>query len=163
MALGTVKMRDADGSRVTGTASAYDPAMPTIFTRIIQGELPGRFVWRDDTCVAFLSINPIQIGHTLVVPIAEVDRWTDLAADTVTAVMSVAHTIARAQQEVFAPERVGLVIAGFEVPHCHVHVIPTWGMQDLDFHRAAQEPDPAQLDDAADRLRIALGTDGRSG
>jgi len=134
--------------------------MTTLFTRIIEGELPGRFVWRDERCVAFLSINPLQPGHTLVVPIAEVDQWTDLPPDLAEHLMRVSHVIGGAQVEVFAPARVGLVIAGFEVPHCHVHVIPTRSMADLDFANAVQEPDPAALDDAADRLRTALAAAG---
>ena len=130
--------------------------MASLFTRIIDGELPGRFVWRDDRCVAFLSINPLQPGHTLVVPIAEVDHWTDLPAELSDHVMRVAHSIGRAQRDAFVPARVGLAVAGFEVPHCHVHVIPMRGMQDLDFANAAADPDPAALDDAARRLRAAL-------
>ena len=130
--------------------------MTTIFSRIIAGELPGRFVWRDAESVAFLSINPLQPGHTLVVPIAEVDHWTDLPPELSDHLMRVAHSIARAQREAFAPARVGLAVAGFEVPHCHVHVIPMRGMQDLDFANAAADPDPAGLDDAARRLRVAL-------
>jgi histidine triad (HIT) family protein len=136
--------------------------MSTLFTRIIEGELPGRFVWRDERCVAFLSINPLQPGHTLVVPISEVDQWTDLPADLVEHLMRVAHVIGQAQVETFAPARVGLVIAGFEVPHCHVHVIPTRSMADLDFANAVQDPDPTALDDAADRLRSALAGAGHA-
>jgi histidine triad (HIT) family protein len=136
--------------------------MSTLFTRIIDGELPGRFVWRDDRCVAFLSINPIQPGHTLVVPIAEVDQWTDLPADLAEHLMRVSHVIGQIQMDVFGPARVGLVIAGFEVPHCHVHVIPTRSMADLDFHNAVQDPDPTSLDDAADRLRAALAGAGHA-
>jgi histidine triad (HIT) family protein len=119
-------------------------------------------VWRDDRCVAFLSINPLQPGHTLVVPIAEVDEWTDLPAEDVNHLMTVAHAIGRAQRSEFRPARVGLIIAGFEVPHCHVHVIPTRGMHDLDFANAAQDVDPAELDAAADRLRTALRAAGFS-
>ena len=130
--------------------------MTTIFTRIIEGELPGRFVWRDDQCVAFLSINPLQPGHTLVVPIAEVDRWTDLPVDLATHLMAVAHTIGRAQQIAFDPVRVGLIIAGLEVPHCHLHLVPIRGMDDLDFAHADTSPDPTSLDDAAARLLAAL-------
>jgi histidine triad (HIT) family protein len=130
--------------------------MTTIFTRIIEGELPGRFVWRDDQCVAFLSINPLQPGHTLVVPIAEVDRWTDLPAALAQHLMAVAHTIGCAQQQAFEPVRVGLIIAGLEVPHCHLHLVPIRGMADLDFAHADPDPDPAALDDAATRLRSAL-------
>ncbi|MDY7103968.1 MAG: HIT family protein [Actinomycetota bacterium] len=130
--------------------------MATIFTRIIDGELPGRFVWRDDRCVAFLSINPISTGHTLVVPIAEVDHWLDLDASDVAHLTEVSRLIGNAQMEAFSPTRIGLIIAGFEVPHCHVHVIPTTTMADLDFSNAAASPAAADLDDAAERLRVAL-------
>jgi histidine triad (HIT) family protein len=130
--------------------------MATIFTRIIEGELPGRFVWRDDTCVAFLSINPLREGHTLVVPRAEVDHWVDLDAATNAHLMLVSQEIAAAQMDAFAPTRIGLMIAGLEVPHVHLHVVPMDGVHDLDFDRAARDPDPAALDAAADRLRAAL-------
>jgi histidine triad (HIT) family protein len=137
--------------------------MPTIFTRIIDGELPGRFVWRDDVCVAFLSINPLRTGHTLVVPRAEVDHWIDLDPDVNAHLMRVAQEIATVQQGIFAPVRVGLMIAGLEVPHVHLHVVPIDGMQDLDFARADKDPDPAALDDAAARIRDALRAAGASG
>jgi histidine triad (HIT) family protein len=130
--------------------------MATIFTKIIEGELPGRFVWRDDLCVAFLSINPLQTGHTLVVPIAEVDHWIDLDPEVMNHLTTVAHTVGRAQQEVFQPTRVGLMIAGLEVPHVHLHVVPINDVHDLDFSRADKDPDPAVLDDARARLAAAL-------
>lgn len=130
--------------------------MPTIFTRIIDGEIPGRFVYRDERCVAFLSINPLQPGHTLVVPIEEVDHWIDLDEDLAAHLMRVAQRIARAQQQVFDPVKVGLMIAGLEVPHVHLHVVPIRGVHDLDFSNAELAPDPASLDDAAERLRAAL-------
>ena len=75
--------------------------MATIFTRIIDGELPGRFVWRDDVCVAFLSINPLRQGHTLVVPRAEVDHWVDLDPATTAHLMLVSQRIAQAQMDAF--------------------------------------------------------------
>ena len=86
--------------------------MTSIFTRIIDGELPGRFVWRDDVCVAFLSIAPTAAGHTLVVPIEEVDHWIDLDPATAGHLMAVARAIGRAQHAAFHPARVGLIIAG---------------------------------------------------
>ena len=132
--------------------------MATVFTKIIEGELPGRFVWRDDVCVAFLSIAPIQAGHTLVVPIAEVDNWVDLDDDTLAHLTKVSKQIAIAQQDAFQPERVGMMIAGLEVPHVHLHVIPINGVHDLDFDNADTDPDGAALDQAADKLRHALGT-----
>jgi histidine triad (HIT) family protein len=137
--------------------------MTTIFTRIIDGELPGRFVWRDDRCVAFLSINPLRAGHTLVVPRAEVDHWVDLDPATNAHLMSVAQEVARAQMDAFAPTRVGLMIAGLEVPHVHLHVVPMDGVHDLDFDNAARDPDPAALDAAAAALRGALRSRGADG
>lgn len=134
--------------------------MATIFTRIIEGELPGRFVWRDETAVAFLSINPLQPGHTLVVPILEVDHWIDLDPATMNHLTTVAHHVGRAQQEVFAPERIGLMIAGLEVPHVHLHVVPISGVHDLDFANADPDPGADALEDAARRLRDGLRAHG---
>lgn len=130
--------------------------MPTVFTRIIGGDLPARFVWRDDRCVAFLSINPLRAGHTLVVPVEEVDHWLDLDADLARHLLVVAQAVGRAQRVAFRPERVGLVIAGLEVPHTHLHVVPIWDVPDLDFTNADPDPDPGALDDAAQRIRAAL-------
>jgi histidine triad (HIT) family protein len=130
--------------------------MATIFTLIIRGELPGRFVWRDDRCVAFLSINPLQPGHTLVVPVDEIDHWVDLDPDLMAHLTGVAHAIANVQQAVFRPEKVGLMIAGLEVPHVHLHVVPIRGVHDLDFANADADPDAAALDAAAESIRRGL-------
>jgi histidine triad (HIT) family protein len=136
--------------------------MPTIFTRIINGELPGRFVWRDDRCVAFLSINPLAPGHTLVVPRTEVDHWIDLEPDLAAHLMGVSGNVARVQQAVFAPERIGLMIAGLEVPHVHLHLVPMNGVHDLDFARAAADPDPDEMDAAAALIRDGLDDAGHA-
>ena len=136
--------------------------MSTLFSRIIEGEIPGRFVWRDERCVAFLTIAPLRPGHTLVVPRQEIDEWTDADDDVLTHLMVVARYIGAAQKLGFNAPRAGLVIAGFEVPHLHVHVFPTWGINDFDFARADHSPDPAKLDAAADTLRQALRTAGHS-
>lgn len=130
--------------------------MATVFTRIMNGELPGRFVWQDEACAAFLSINPIRPGHTLVVPRQEVDHWVDLDPDTVSHLMAVSQQISKAQQAAFRPERIGLIIAGFEVPHTHLHLIPISDMGGLDFANAATSVDPAELDAAAEQIRVAL-------
>lgn len=134
--------------------------MPTVFTRILGGELPGRFVWKDELCAAFLSMAPLRPGHTLVVPRAEVDHWIDLPTATATHLMAVAQAIGKAQQVAFAPSRVGLMIAGFEVPHVHVHVVPVTGMQDLDFANADGRAEAAALDAAAEQLRATLRAQG---
>jgi diadenosine tetraphosphate (Ap4A) HIT family hydrolase len=128
----------------------------TLFSRIIEGEIPGRFVWRDERCVAFLTIAPLRPGHTLVVPRAEVDEWTDADDDLMAHLMGVARRIGAAQKTGFDAPRAGLVVAGFEVAHLHVHVFPTWTIDDFDFGEADREPDPAELDAAADTLRQAL-------
>ena len=99
--------------------------MPTIFTRIINGEIPGTFVHRDDRCVVFMSINPMARGHALVVPIDEYDHWIDMPEDLVAHLFAVSHRIGRAQKAAFDCEKVGVIIAGYEVPHTHIHLIPT--------------------------------------
>lgn len=128
----------------------------TIFTRIIDGEIPGRFVWKDETCAAFLDVAPLQPGHVLVVPVEEVDRWTDADPETVAHVMGVAHTIGKAQVEAFGSARAGLMVAGYEVPHLHVHVWPSNSLRDFDLAQQDQNPDPADLDEAAEKIRAAL-------
>jgi diadenosine tetraphosphate (Ap4A) HIT family hydrolase len=130
--------------------------MPTIFTRIINGEIPGTFVWRDAQCVAFLSINPLAHGHTLVVPIEEVDHWIDAPPQLASHLFEVAHIIGEAQQRAFSPARVGLIVAGYEVPHTHIHVVPTNDMSQLEFKNAAASVDPFTLESAASELRAAL-------
>jgi histidine triad (HIT) family protein len=130
--------------------------MATLFTRIIDGEIPGRFVWADDTCVAFSTIAPIAPGHTLVVPRAEVDHWIDLDDDVAAHLMVVARAIGAAQMDAFHPARIGMIIAGMEVPHTHLHVIPIETEADLDFRRADGSASASSLDDAAERLRSAL-------
>lgn len=130
--------------------------MPTVFTRIIEGEIPGRFVWEDERCVAFLSINPIRQGHTLVVPREEVDHWLDLDDGLTQHLMRVSREIGRAIQQVYAPEKVGLMLAGLEVPHVHIHLLPIDGLEDMDFANAAQDPEEGEMDKAHHDIRRAL-------
>jgi histidine triad (HIT) family protein len=136
--------------------------MSTVFTRIIEGELPGTFVWRDERCVAFLSINPMAHGHTLVVPIEEVDHWVDASAELVTHLFEVTRVLGVAQRDAFGCDRVGVIIAGYEVPHTHIHVIPTQSMSQLSFANAARSVDPDELHAAATSIRDALRALGRS-
>jgi len=135
--------------------------MPTIFTRIIEGELPGSFVWRDERAVAFMSINPLATGHVLVVPAVEVDHWIDLDAELAAHLFEVARVIGRAQSKAFTCARLGLIVAGYEVPHTHLHVIPTTSMSQLNFANAATGVDPAELEVAAEALRAELRAAGR--
>jgi histidine triad (HIT) family protein len=130
--------------------------MPTIFTQIIEGRLPARFVWRDERCVAFLSNRPLRPGHALVVPRDEVDHWLDLDPTLLCHLAETAQAIGRAQMAGFKPERIGVMVAGLEVPHCHFHVVPIRGLHDLDFGNQDPDPAPGMMDDAADTIRREL-------
>lgn len=130
--------------------------MPTIFTQIIEGRLPARFVWKDDRCVVFLSNRPLRPGHALVVPRQEVDHWLDLEPDLLCHLAETAQAIGQAQMAGFNPERIGVMLAGLEVPHCHFHVVPIRGLHDLDFGNQDPDPDPAMMDDAAETIRREL-------
>jgi histidine triad (HIT) family protein len=130
--------------------------VPSIFTKIINGEIPGRFVWRDDQCVAFLSIAPMKAGHTLVVPIQEVDHWIDLDPDLTAHLFTVAQMIGKAQNAAFSPRRIGVLVVGDEVPHVHIHVVPINFAPELQFDHADPNPDPASMDDAAAKIRAEL-------
>ena len=129
--------------------------MSTVFENIISGVWSGRFVWADDVCIAFATIEPTAPGHVLVVPREPVPTWTALPEETAAHLMTVAHAIGRVQEEAFRVPRAGLVIAGFEVPHTHLHVIPLRSEADVLLSNAAPASD-ASLDEAMDRLRSAL-------
>lgn len=136
--------------------------MPSLFTRIIDGELPGRFVWKDEHCVAFLTINPIRPGHTLVVPRAEIDHWIDVDTSLSAHLHEVARTISTAIKRAWDPPKVGLMVAGLEVPHVHYHLIPIRELGDMNFARADMDPKAEELDAAADTLRAELRAMGRT-
>jgi len=136
--------------------------MPSIFSRIINGELPGRFVWRDDQVVAFLSIEPMRPGHVLVVPRAEVDHWIDLEPELAAHLFTVAQQIGRAQQAEWNPRRVGVLIVGDEVPHVHIHVVPINTASELSFANIDRSPAADAVDGAAERIRTRLREIGRS-
>lgn len=130
--------------------------MASVFSRIIAGELPADFVWKDEVCVAFLSIRPLRPGHTLVVPRLEIDHWLDLEPGLLTHLASTAQTIGKAQMAAFKPTRIGLLLAGLEVPHVHFHVVPIREAHDLDFGNQDPNPDPAMMTQAGDSLRQEL-------
>lgn len=130
--------------------------MASLFTKIIRGELPGRFVWRDERAVGFLTVAPLRPGHTLVVPIEEIDHWLDVPPELMQHLTAVAQKIGQSIQETFRPEKVGLMIAGLEVRHVHLHLVPIHSLGDLDFAKADAKASPEALDAAAARLRAAL-------
>lgn len=130
--------------------------MASVFSMIINGELPGRFVWKDGQAVAFLTINPVTPGHVLVVPRKEVDHWEQMDTASFTHLADVAQKVGRAVKEAFDAPRMGLLIAGLEVPHVHIHVFPATSMEIFDLANAQKDPDPAELDAAAEKIRNAL-------
>lgn len=134
--------------------------MATVFTKIINGEIPGRFVWSDDQVVGFLSINPLGPGHVLVVPREEVDQWLDAPDGLFEHAMGVAKAIGSVIRDVWSPPRVALMIAGFEVPHLHVHVHPAWGLEAFDFTRAESDPDQDGMERHAEAIRDGLRSAG---
>ncbi|MCG7237190.1 MULTISPECIES: HIT family protein [unclassified Corynebacterium] len=132
--------------------------MSTVFSKIIAGDIPGRIVYQDDTVAAFLTIEPVAYGHTLVVPVEEIDKWTDMPADLWAHMNEVAQNIGAVIVEKFNAERAGYLIAGFEVPHAHIHVFPANDMSGYSLSTAMRhdETDAAKMDAAADTIREAL-------
>lgn len=130
--------------------------MATDFTRIIDGDLPARFVWRDEKCVAFLDSAPLTDGHVLVVPIDEVDKWTDASDELLAHLWRVVSIIGKAQKQAFPCERIGVMLVGYEIPHLHIHTFPTNSIGDFDMRGKDPDPQPAQLDAHATALRKAL-------
>ena len=134
---------------------------PSVFTKILNGELPGRFVYRDDKCAAFLSIEPLRYGHTLLIPNEQVDKWTDLDSEAWLHLSTKAQEIGEAIKTAYGTPRAGFIIAGFDVPHAHIHLFPTEKMAEYDFSKAmaADATDPKAMDEAAVRIRQHLNTD----
>ncbi|WP_280504407.1 HIT family protein [Nocardia farcinica] len=130
--------------------------MASVFSAIIAGQLPGRFVWEDDEFVAFLTIAPVTQGHTLVVPRAEIDQWQDVDPAVFARLTGVAQTIGQAVRKAFDAPRVGLLIAGLEVPHLHLHVFPAFEMGNFDISGADSSPSPESLDEAQAKIKQAL-------
>jgi histidine triad (HIT) family protein len=125
----------------------------SIFTKIIKGEIPCHKVYEDDAVIAFLDIHPIQPGHILVVPKEQVEQFTELSNETYMHVMKVSHALAKHLQTITQCWRVTLRIEGFDVPHTHVHLVPT--NQENDSYNAQRmdtEPDHSALADMAKKL-----------
>ena len=129
--------------------------MASIFTQIINGKLPGHFIWRDERAVAFMTIAPIKSGHCLVVPVEEIDHWDDVPEELAAHLMHVAQRVAKGLKSVYQPKRVGILVAGLEVPHTHLHLLPIDAIGELDF--SLQRPAEAEeLAAEAKKIRTAL-------
>lgn len=129
--------------------------MASVFTRIIDRELPGHFVWEDKRCVAIMTLNPMKPGHLLVIPRQEIDHWDDLPSELAAHLMAVSQRLAKALKQAFPCQRVGLLIVGLEVPHVHLHLVPLDTMQDIRVEGLPQA-EAETLAKAAARIRDAL-------
>lgn len=129
--------------------------MASVFTLIMEGKIPGNFVWKDDKAVAILTIQPIRQGHVLVIPREEIDQWSDLPLELAAHLMQVSHKIANALKVAYPATRVGLMIAGLEVPHTHIHLVPMDSMDDLSFE-FAKNADSNELKQTAEKIRGVL-------
>ncbi len=130
--------------------------MSSVFNLILQRKIPGHFVFEDENVFAIMTINPIAKGHVLVIPTQEVDEWTNVDESTRQELFTAAHRIAEAQKKLFPCERVALIIAGFEVPHCHLHLIPATSMRDVSFSNAAATVDHDELAEYAAEISRLL-------
>ena len=130
--------------------------MATIFTRIVNRDLPAHIVAENDDYLAFLDINPLVEGHTLVIPKKEVDYIYDLDDDTLTGLHLFAKRVANGIQSVMPCERVGVTVIGLEVPHAHIHLIPISTMDDMNFSRMKLSLSPAELKATAEKIKSAI-------
>lgn len=130
--------------------------MPSIFTRIINREIPGHIVCEDERFIAFLDINPLVLGHTLVVPKKEVDYIFDLDDDTLAAMNVFAKKVAIGIKKAIPCVRIGVVVIGLEVPHTHVHLVPMNVTDDVNFSRPKLHPSKEELASAAEKIRKHL-------
>ena len=126
--------------------------MASIFTRIINREIPSYTIAENDHFYAFLDIFPMREGHTLVVPKQETDRFFDLDADTLSAMMAFARPIALAIEKAFPCERCGISVIGLEVPHAHMHLVPIDSAEDLNFTRPKLKLSPEQFSEAQRKI-----------
>ena len=129
--------------------------MPSVFTRILAGELPGHYVWKDEVCFAIMTIQPIRAGHVIVIPNAEIDHWFEVPPATAAHLMQVSQHIAKAIKANVQCKRIGVMVVGIEVPHTHIHLIPADTPADFDFKYPKALPQD-ELAAMATKLRASL-------
>ena len=130
--------------------------MASIFSRIIDREIPAHIIAEDDSFLAFLDINPLAEGHTLVIPKNETDYFFDLEDQWLAGIMPFAKKVAKAIEQVVECERIGVSVIGLEVPHAHVHLIPINGIADMDFGKMKLSPTQHELAEIAEKIRSSL-------
>src|SRR4030042_1579647 len=130
--------------------------MASIFTRIVNGEIPCYKICEDDNYLAFLDINPLVRGHTLIIPKKEIDYLFDLDDELLAGMSVFAKKVARGINRVVDCKRVGVVVLGLEVPHAHIHLIPINSLYDTEFSRPKLKLPPDELEQIAEKIKNAL-------
>jgi len=130
--------------------------MPSIFTKIVQGDIPSYKVAEDDRFFAFLDINPMQRGHTLVIPKKEVDYIFDLPQEEAGALFIFAQRVAKAIKQVIPCKRIGVAVIGLEVPHAHIHLVPLHRERDIDFSKPKCKLSPEEFSQIANDISKAF-------
>ncbi len=130
--------------------------MPTIFTRIIQGEIPCHKIAETSNCFAFLDIRPLAKGHTLVIPKTEVDYFFDLPQDIIHEIMDLSRKIAVAIKEVVPCTKVGISVIGLEVPHAHLHLVPITAIGDMNFSKEKMSLSDKEMAELATQIRSRI-------
>lgn len=130
--------------------------MASIFSKIINGDIPSYKIAEDENYYAFLDINPLRKGHTLVVPKVEVDRYFDLDEDTLAGISIFSKKVAKAIKSAFPCDRIGMTVIGLEVPHAHIHLIPINNLLDMDFRQAKLTLTSKDMQDIAQSIRDYL-------
>jgi len=131
--------------------------MSSIFTKIINREIPSHIIAESDDYFAFLDINPLTVGHTLVIPKQEVDYIYDLEDDVLAGLHVFAKKVAKAIEKTIPCERIGVAVIGLEVPHAHVHLVPMNTMDDVNFSKMKLDPTQNELAETAELIKTQLG------
>ncbi len=130
--------------------------MSTLFTKIINQEIPSYKIAEDENCYAFLDINPLKKGHTLVIPKVETDYLFDLENKTLEKLITFSKKVARAIESVIHCERIGVSVIGLEVPHAHIHLIPINGINDMNFQNEKLEIKKEDFLSISEKIRAAF-------
>jgi len=130
--------------------------MSTIFSKIIAGDIPAFKVAENDEFLAFLDINPLRMGHTLVIPKQEVDYFFDIAPDNMAKMLAFTADVAKAIKVAYPCKKVGMTIIGLEVPHAHIHLVPMDGISDMNFSGPKMNPSMEELAEAAKSIQAAI-------
>ncbi len=127
--------------------------MPSIFTKIIQREIPAQIIAEDEKCIAFLDVNPLRPGHTLVIPKLEIDRFFDLDPELLAHLMRFAQQVSYALEKAVECKKIGVAVIGLEVPHAHVHLIPIQKVSDMDFSQPKLTVAQEELSQLSQKIR----------